>query len=557
MEEKVAPRKVAMAPKAKAKIGPRPMAKVKAKAKVKAVAKPKAKGKALAKAKMRMRVRARGNGALKRPAGETGALKRPAVGREPEDGPPGALGLWQGGHTVRGGDLSVDALLKEKHIVVEEGRYFHRECKVAGQILAAAMDGDRVMLRLRPTGTTDEGVLKLQSGTPGLEVRLVLCKPDCGHEETAEDLIHALRIRRRRGDGAEEPWADNLEKVHPAEIEDELAALRGLQKEREPRGGPEMVEQPSKQEKKTKKEKSKGKKKKRSKKEQENARGVRVSSPDSSSAGVPVDGSRAKLASQKTVQGLFQGTGMDGSERVRQKVARLAKKYVRKRGRRSSSSTGSSSGSSKGGRMEDEEDTVFQQAAKVRGIAESFPGVLSHQALNQMRANLMQSLGEEDRGGPCQAVAVQYFRQVLQKKTGGAPARELLSLCAAADFLVRARPAQALDLILQRVKSAESTLGGTHWSVSQKLELLPPEQATLTATAEMREAQRIAQEEAKTRWMASLPEGRLGPHQKGGGKGKGTAREDYRKGGDGKKGGKHSGSKGDGKKKEEGGARTT
>eukprot|EP00435_Cladocopium_sp_Y103_P001936 s529_g1.t1 len=139
------------------------------------------------------------------------------------------------------------------------------------------------------------------------------------------------------------------------------------------------------------------------------------------------------------------------------------------------------------------------EAAKVRGIAEAYPGVLAHQALSQMRSNLMQSLGEEDRGNSMQAVAVQYYRQVLQKKATGAVARELLSLCAAVDHLVRARPTQALDLLLQRLKSPESTLGGTHWSVSQKLELLLPEQATLTATAEMKEAQRIALEESKTR----------------------------------------------------------
>ena len=189
--------------------------------------------------------------------------------------------------------------------------------------------------------------------------------------------------------------------------------------------------------------------------------------------------------------------------------------------------------------------------ARVRGIAEAFPGVLAHQALNQMKSNLMQHLGEDDKGGACQPVAVQYYRQVLQRKAGGATARELLSLCAAADLLVRGRPAQALDLILQRVKSAESTLGGTHWTVSQKLEVLPAEQATITATSELKEAQKVAQEEAKMRWLATSPDTRFSPSQKGGGKGKPG------KGGDGKKGGKNQNSKGDGKRKEEGAGKGT
>ena len=124
-----------------------------------------------------------------------------------------------------------------------------------------------------------------------------------------------------------------------------------------------------------------------------------------------------------------------------------------------------------------------------------------------------------------------------------------MTLCAAADLLVKARPTQALDLILQRVKSAESTLGGTHWSVSQKLELLPAEQTSLTDTAEMKEAHRLAQEESKTRYLASLPEGRQQTGQKG--KGKYGSKEDTRKGGDARKGGKNQGAKGDGKRRDE------
>ena len=526
-----------MAPKAKAKVGPGALPKVKAKAKAKGAAKAKAKVKAAAKGRVRLRVRGRG----------VAALRRPAARQEEQRVPQ----LWDSGHTVRGGDLTVDVLLKEKQIVVEEGRYFHRECKVAGNVVTASRVDDQVTLRLRPTGTTDEALLKLQSGTPALELRLILCGAGCNHEETAEDLIHAVRIRKRRSDGAEEPWVDNLEKVSPLEKEDELLSLRALQKEHDRKKAQGAVQEAEKVEKRKKKEKEKEKKKKKRKKEKEAAKRKSTSSVSSSSGKPALDGTRAKAASQKTVKSLFQGTGLDPAERVRQKVARLAKRYVRKKGKPSSSDSGSSSGSSKGGRLEDEGDTVFQQAARVRGIAEAFPGVLAHQALNQMKSNLMQHLEEDDKGGACQPVAVQYYRQVLQRKAGGATARELLSLCAAADLLVRGRPAQALDLILQRVKSAESTLGGTHWTVSQKLEVLPAEQATITATSELKEAQKVAQEEAKMRWLATSPDTRFSPSQKGGGKGKPG------KGGDGKKGGKNQNSKGDGKRKEEGAGKGT
>ena len=142
----------------------------------------------------------------------------------------------------------------------------------------------------------------------------------------------------------------------------------------------------------------------------------------------------------------------------------------------------------------------------------------------------MQGLGEEDHTSSTRPVAVQYYRQVLQKKCSGGVARELLSLCATADFLVKGRVTQALDLVFQRIKSAESTLNGTLWTVSQKLELLPAEQATLTGVPEMKEAQKIAFEESKTRWMASLPEGRPSNGPKGSGKGKQSGKEGFQEG---------------------------
>jgi hypothetical protein len=306
---------------------------------------------------------------------------------------------------------------------------------------------------------------------------------------------------------------------------------------------------------KVKKKKKEKAKEKKTKKEKEKSRTKKrgSSSQASTSGEVALDGSRARLAAQKPVRSLFGGTGMDPSEKVRNKVIKLAKKYVRKKGKRSSSGSGSSSESSRMALLEDEGDTVFQQAARVRGIADSYPGVLSFQALSQMRSNLMQGLGEEDHTSSTRPVAVQYYRQVLQKKCSGGVARELLSLCATADFLVKGRVTQALDLVFQRIKSAESTLNGTHWTVSQKLELLPAEQATLTGVPEMKEAQKIAFEESKTRWMASLPEGRPSNGPKGSGKGKQSGKEGFRKGSDARKGGKAQGQKGDWKKKDEGG----
>ena len=506
-----------MAPKAK--VHPMAKVRVKAKAKPKGVGKAKARGVALV----------RGRRTLRRPAGVPPDVDR----AQPQKV------AWDAGHTVRGGDMSLDWLRGETGLVVEEARYFHRTCKVAGAVVGTLYSGNHVEVRLKPTGTTDEGILKLQSGQPRLELRVLLCNPACNHEETAEDLVHGLRIRKQRPADGEEPWVNNLEKVAGLEGPDELERLRTEMEERRkaadaPRTGAEPKKEKGKKEKKEKKKKKEKERKKSS------------TSGDSVSGVAALDGTKARQASQKKPKALFAGTGLDPLDKVRSRALQLAKRYVKKKGKKASSDSDSTSGSSQGARLEEESETIFQQAARVRGIADAYPGVLANQALGQMRANLLQTLGEAEGVNTLPVVAVQYYRQVLQKKSSGPMSRELLTLCAASDLLARGKAAQCLDLLLQRVKSAESTLSGTHWSVAQKLELLPSEQSSLTDAAEMREAQRIAFEESKTRWMSSLPEGRPLGSQKGGGK-KGSGKEDYRRGADGKKGGK-----GQGKKRENG-----
>eukprot|EP00435_Cladocopium_sp_Y103_P042355 s627_g11.t1 len=525
-----------MPPKAKAKAKGKAVAKGKAKARGRAIGKAKAKGGAVARVRGRL------------------ALRRPAGADARDEAPDRHKSLWDSGHTIRGCDLSLDWLTADKDVVVEEAKYFHRDIKLAGSIAGTHIADGQVTVRLRPTGTTDEAILKLQSGTPRLELRLLLCKADCNHEESAEDLVHCLRLRKRRGPDVEEPWVANLEKVAPVEDVDELEALRARMEK--PPEGPELdKEKDDGKKKKTKKEakeKESKRSRRRSKSKGKEKKKKETSSQSSATGEIALDGSKARLAARKKPKALFRGTGLDPSDRVRSKVMRSARKYVKRKGRKDSSGSGSSSESSKSEEWPMEEGTIFQQAARVRGVADSFPGVLANQALHQMRTQLLQAWGEEGKTKGLPPVAVQYFRQVLQRRASGAVGRELLTLCAISDCLIQGKAAQAMDLALQRLKSAEATLSGTHWTVSQKLEVLPPEQTALTDASEMKEAQRTAQEEAKTRWMSSLPEGRSQLGQKGGGKNKG-GKEDLRQR-DGRKG-KGQNQKGDWKKKEEGAAK--
>ena len=128
--------------------------------------------------------------------------------------------------------------------------------------------------------------------------------------------------------------------------------------------------------------------------------------------------------------------------------------------------------------------------------------------------------------------------------------RELLTLSHALDQVLRGQPAGAADTLTQRIKSVEQILLGSHWSVAQRLEVLPQDSASITALPEAREAQREVYSEARLRWLASNADGRPpAKGTKGGGKAQG---KDGGRGSDREaKGGKKGAGKGDAAKRKD------
>lgn len=167
-----------------------------------------------------------------------------------------------------------------------------------------------------------------------------------------------------------------------------------------------------------------------------------------------------------------------------------------------------------------------------------------------MKEHLLQSLGAEEAQTSTAGVAVQYYRQVLQRKTIGAIGRELLILPAAIDMVARGRPTHALDLMIQRYKSVENTVSGVQWQVSQRLELLPPQVPSISELSEVKNARKEQAEESKNRWLAGSSDGR-GFGSKAGGKGKSGGKEDGKRWSDKGKSGKGGANKGDEWKKED------
>ena len=508
----------------------------KAKAKVKAAAK--AKGAAKAKAKARVRaMRILGVG-----------LRRPARSKE-EPRSRTADEKWKRGEEVGAGELYPLALEEGTMVAVTQGMYYLKECKIAGKVLGVDIRGGSVYAKMALSGTDNESLLKAHSGDPRMEFRVHLCNSQCNAQEVADTLVHARKMRRIDDMEKEAGWTTNLQKVLPAEEEDELKALR--ERGREAGLGVEVGGgAPGEQREGKKKEKKEAKKKKEKKKDKKAVTtGDRVSS--STTEEVREDGSMAKQAARKSLSALFRGTGLDPKEKIRSKVAKKARAAVKRKSRRDETTESSgSSGSSDQVGAEALEESVFQQASKVRVVASGYPGALASQTLAQMRSVLLSELGTDDKPGVLKPCALAYFRQHLARKASGPAQRELLSLATCIDLLLNGNPAASMDVMVQRFKSCESTLAGCHWSVAQKLELTPPENVMLTPIQEMGLARRDVYEETRLRWLSAQPDGRsTGGPSKGGSKSKTEGKETLKGGKDSRwgKGGK----KGDASKKKE------
>ena len=76
------------------------------------------------------------------------------------------------------------------------------------------------------TWTLNEALLKFHTSQPKQIFKVHCCDSTCNQEEVGDALLHLKKARRMREDGAEEGWVSNLQKVLPAEGDDELPGLR-------------------------------------------------------------------------------------------------------------------------------------------------------------------------------------------------------------------------------------------------------------------------------------------------------------------------------------------
>ena len=89
-------------------------------------------------------------------------------------------------------------------------------------------------------------------------------------------------------------------------------------------------------------------------------------------------------------------------------------------------------------------------------------------------------------------ITMAYYRQQLQRRASGPVQRELITLCAALDALIKGSASKGTDILCQRLKSIEAVMSGTHWSVAQRSEVSPQESQVLAAKEELSGAQKEA-----------------------------------------------------------------
>eukprot|EP00435_Cladocopium_sp_Y103_P012580 s2098_g3.t1 len=402
-------------------------------------------------------------------------------------------------------------------LVVSEAVYFQNKVTLALRSEKEELEGGERELFGILSGTQSEALLRFGTAQKPCRFRLHICQPGCTQLREGPDLAHARR-GRKIVDEAGLTWEKNLiEEVETPALRAEEERMRRAEedKEKEKQGASSSSSGAKRKKKKKKKKKAKG------------GQGDRPS-PERQKFG-------GKTVARKTLDALYRGTGLDPDYRHRRKVCRKVKRAL-KRSRDASTSSSTTSATST---SDEDTDSLLQDRSKVHKIAEVGPGVLTAQSIETMKPFLNQAAGDswamDSKTIP--PILGQYNRFFHAPRLTGGVAREATTLAFVGDLLLQARPAEAADAVLQRLKSIEMVASGAQWSTAQKLEITPLPDPTMGT----RQEYQLARKEAK---LDAEAKGGVIGSEKGKGKTKDKSRD---KGKD----------KGKGKNKEGEGKKTT
>ena len=311
---------------------------------------------------------------------------------------------WKDGVVMQLSEVPLDEMTPGLHLVLMDASYYRSKCNVSGKVKSIEAAGADRYLFLVLTGTTNKDMLKVSTAKPDEAFKVHLCIRGCGEDEVGDFVIHAQKGRVVQDMALEEEWLLNLESVKGPAGHDELALLR--EREKRPDApkekDKEKVDSSSSSTRSRRKKKKKAKKKEAKKVKKRKKEDDVDDKPDKSKEEDPkkADGRSPMVDSTKPLETLFGGTGLDPRERVRRRVVRKARAYLKKRGNeKSSGSSSSSSATSSSKEGEDQEEmSLFQETSKCRALYERYPGVLAQASLVAMREALLLEMGSEVRG---------------------------------------------------------------------------------------------------------------------------------------------------------------
>lgn len=467
-------------------------------------------------------------GAVRRPAARPVRLRRPAAAVV--DVPP----------VVREDYRRVSrAEWLTKGLSLFRGRYWEEQASWTGVVESLVLQDAEPHLRVKVDGTDNERLLKFLSGREDRLLLVHLCDHPCPALIWGDGICHLEQVEAIPA--APPQWGKNLLPVGGpgGRGEDELQALREDQERLE-----RLKEEAKKREEEKESKKEKKKRKKRSSSSSSRKKKVRV---------------RAK----KELSVVFGQTGLDPDQRVRRRFRRKAQKLMRraKRSRISRTSRSSGSSSSSGGSKDARDaplskEKLFSEESVVTEVSEVAPGTLTASWVETAREHLVQSRGEREEGenGPIPPLATKYMKQVLMDRMAPAMRREAGNISKALDLiLLQGRICESADVLTQRLKSLEMLTAGMHYTIANRVELLPADRSLTTSSMEALEAAKRVNAEEKLVHKTTKP---VKPWD-GGGQTKGGGKSSK---GDGKKGkGRDSKGKTDGKNppRQEGGGAAT
>ena len=460
------------------------------------------------------------------------AIRRPGINREEGRGDAEAA-------AKKLGNLSLSELQSLGTVWLKKGKYYGREVDLCGRVCGIRVERSEIFMDVRIGGTKDDELLKVYSGKPDRMAAIHVCGEGCAEVLTGEDLIHGREYEEV--DPGREAWFTNLEAVvHREDDPDELQRLREMQREMTGGEGRGDRRSPSQKKRKAKEKKEeKEKKKKRS----------------SASAGSS-DSSIGKCSLAE----MYGGTGLDPNVKKRKRMLKKARKTAR--GKKKKKAKGSKdSESSEGSRSSSSSSGIpataglFDSETRLRQVWHRCPGALTAFMIKEAKTRLLTSAGtmwESDKKA-MPPLCTHYVRQNVMSGMSPGMAQEVLTIAQTIDYLLQAKPAAAIDILSQRLKSLEMISKGSHWTVGRQVELVRSEGRGIAEDGEELLAARRAREEERLRSLISRPPNSRNSEGGNASGGKGKRGKDFKGDGKGKSGEYGKGRQGEPRKEDPGG----